>query len=116
MIIAPEPVAVHSISMVPLPRYPTPSRYGKTSPPWGLSSLREVMSDEGGVFPSLQTVELVEPGDISTVEDVSVEDGTTAEDVSDEQKGQHVRFCICVLIGPHFSCRSYSSLNFINDE
>ena len=81
MTIPPEPEAVHSISIVLLPLYPTPSRYGYVSPPFGLMTVSEVMLDVG-VLPSWQVVDALDV--------VSVVVATPEEDV-DEQKGQHVK-------------------------
>ena len=85
MTIPPEPEAIHSISIVLLPLYPTPSRYGYDSPPFGLLTVSEVMLDVG-VLPSLQVVDVLDV--VSVVVVVSVVDATP-EEVLEEQKGQH---------------------------
>lgn len=89
MTIPPEPEAVHSISIVLLPLYPTPSRYGYDSPPFGLMTVSEVMLDVG-VLPSLQVVDVLDVVSVVVVVSVSVV-VATPEEVLEEHKGQHIK-------------------------
>jgi len=95
MTIPPEPEAVHSISIVLLPLYPTPSRYGYDSPPFGLMTVSEVMLDVG-VLPSLQVVDVLDVVSVSVSVSVVVVVSVsvvvaTPEEVLEEHKGQHIK-------------------------